>query len=356
MENRSIFIANLGHEFKTPLNAVLGFSQLGMSTESIDTCLEYFQKINLAARDMVCMINKMMDYAQVADPYYLPNYSNFHLHSLFNQLPHIFEHFNQNEGAELSIEIDDDVPGMFVCDPFRLEQAFTELIKNATTYSPGASMQVKISVISISDTEKALQMIFADSGKGIPEILLSDIFKPYHLLENSNQARYSGISLGLPFVYQIFERMKGSVLIENNDLGGLSVSMLLPILENDNFTTLPVYDRNSADNPTSVTPKNKNKSPKTIHSLDHHLWSDCDKSEVINHLYELKEYLDLKKPMHCSNFLEHLKKDYSKNKCLLHFIVLIEPLVKHYQFDDASNLLDNYMSFLGGEEADEIHK
>ncbi len=220
---RKLFLANVSHDLRTPLNGILGFSKLlGQSDKSERDCLfdEYVQYIQTSGKYLLNMINDFLDISRLqADTIHLSP-SVFDLNELLHETVVALDFF----ASEKSIEICFDSPIkelMIEADRMMLSKVFYNLLSNAIKYTPNGK---KVGIRLQQDDGKIVVDVW-DQGIGIDEGDQLKIFEPFHQL---NKIKAPGSGLGLTIAKDIVKLHSGSITLSSTQGKGTSFIVHLP--------------------------------------------------------------------------------------------------------------------------------
>ncbi|MGM0425560.1 MAG: ATP-binding protein, partial [Thermodesulfobacteriota bacterium] len=155
----------------------------------------------------------------------------FNLHDLCESVTSLFRLQAQDKGLQLEYSIDPSLPGEVVGDEKRLQQILFNLVGNSLKYTKQGSISLEATASSPAKGEQDLQLEFKveDTGKGIPEDKLQNLFEPFVQVDGSITRSYQGAGLGLSIVHRLVELMDGSLSIQSQPEQGTSVQVVLPV-------------------------------------------------------------------------------------------------------------------------------
>jgi len=210
---KSIFLANMSHEIRTPLNAIIGFSQL-MNRDPLltDAQKEYNISIIRAGEHLLALINDILELSKVEAGRVVLNPINVDLHSLIDDIQMIFKERAQSKHLQFAFETTDDLPRYVLVDESKLRQIFINIIGNAIKFTEEGGIAVRARVERINEDTSRLIVEIQDSGPGIPENELNNLFK--HFVQTSAGIRKgSGSGLGLVLSRELSILMGGNITV-----------------------------------------------------------------------------------------------------------------------------------------------
>ena len=211
---KSEFLANMSHEIRTPMNAILGFTDVlrrGYGNQNDPT--KYLNTIHSSGKHLLDLINDILDLSKVES-------GKVEIENTPCQPLEIIRDVFQvlsGKAAEKSIKLDFEaatpIPESIVSDPQRLRQILTNLIGNAIKFTSEGGVRVTASLLDSQPTQ--LQVIVRDSGIGISESQLKNIFDPFAQADTSVTRRFGGTGLGLTISKNFAELLSGDISVES---------------------------------------------------------------------------------------------------------------------------------------------
>ena len=217
------FLAQVSHEFRTPLNAILGFGQLlQMGKADPASQSSWVSEIMLAGAHLLELINNILNYSSIDNSLTKINLEILEAAPLIKEAIEPFKSLAEKNEIALSEEIDSDE--LFIkVDPVWFKRSLSNLISNAIKFNrPGGSASVSLK----SQNENVL-IIVADSGKGIPEDKKDKVFEPFFRLEKDANF-IPGVGIGLSAAKKNTEKMGGAISLESELEKGTRVTLSFP--------------------------------------------------------------------------------------------------------------------------------
>lgn len=204
---KSAFLANTSHELRTPMNAIIGLSQLAVAPGVTDEQrLAFMRQIHESSRGLLHMVSEVLDLAKIEAGALDLEDIEFDLHELLTQLHATYIHLAHEKGLSLLWRTPSGAAGHRVRgDPTRLRQVLHNLLSNALKFTEEGS--VRLTVWRISPMRVCIEVM--DTGPGIPEDVQTLIFEPFAQADTSTTRRFGGTGLGLSIVREICQRMDG---------------------------------------------------------------------------------------------------------------------------------------------------
>ena len=202
---KSDFLSSMSHELRTPLNAILGFTQLLMHDKSLtDKQHSHLSEISNAGNLLLELVNQILDLARIEKGHLQLSMEQINIADVFQECRSMISPLAEKNN--ISLDITSETNGYVIADYTRLKQVMLNLLSNAIKYN------VKNSSVSLKALQKEngiVRISVIDSGTGISEDLLQDIFQPFNRLNAAYNIEGTGI--GLSISKQLIEMMNGSI-------------------------------------------------------------------------------------------------------------------------------------------------
>jgi len=206
------FLANTSHELRTPLNGIIGIAE-AMLREKEDN-LNEGQKQNLSivissGRRLANLVNDILDYSKLKHNDIKLNMKPIQLNNIIPMVLEVIRHSSSAKKVEILCDLPDGLPPV-MADENRLIQILFNLMGNAVKFT--ACGYVKVSARTEGE---AVRVCVEDTGEGIPESMLEEVFKSFEQVDTSLTRKYGGTGLGLSIAKQLVEAMEGKIWVES---------------------------------------------------------------------------------------------------------------------------------------------
>jgi len=213
---KSLFLASMSHEFRTPLNGIVGMSTLAIDLATMEEQRSYLDTVIESARTLTRLINDVLDYSKIEASKLTLEHIEFNPSLI---LQNIIDHGilrSQKKGIDLVIKIDEKLPELVVGDPTRVRQVLLNLIDNAIKYTDRGSIQVNVrQVRRRTNGRVTIQFAVKDTGRGIAAERKSLIFEAFAQADSSDTRMYGGTGLGLTICASLLHLMNSKMQLQS---------------------------------------------------------------------------------------------------------------------------------------------
>ncbi|UJJ33218.1 PAS domain S-box protein [Halopseudomonas maritima] len=222
-ESKGAFLANMSHEIRTPMNAIIGFSEVLLNDNLTCSQRKYARTVNQSARSLLGLLNDILDTAKLEKGQVRLERQDFSLRELCQQQINIFS--LEANRKELRLEFSYELPQEhFSGDPTRVRQVLTNLLGNALKFTEHGRV-----VLTVDQYQRQVRLRISDTGIGIDNERLQQIFEPFAQADASMSRRFGGTGLGTTIARQLVELMGGQISVESTLHQGSTFQVLLPL-------------------------------------------------------------------------------------------------------------------------------
>ncbi|MDP2890940.1 MAG: PAS domain S-box protein [Bacteroidota bacterium] len=223
---KSAFLAFMSHEVRTPLNSIIGFSELLTDPDfEEDQKNEFIQHIISSGNNLLSIISDIMDISKMESGEITIRKKHLNAQKYISD---VYEQFYFQAGTyklELQLNLpDDDVETVFIADAERLMQIFNNLIGNAFKFTPEGKIE-----IGYQHKGKMVEFFVKDTGIGIPPEYHDKIFDRFRQVEDEKNRKYGGNGLGLAITKKLVELMGGKIWVDSNEGKGSAFYFTMPV-------------------------------------------------------------------------------------------------------------------------------
>jgi signal transduction histidine kinase/CheY-like chemotaxis protein len=220
LQNKDKVLSNATHELRTPMTAIMGLTHIVLESELPKQQKEYIQKIENSAENMLRIINDILDISKIQAGKLKIEKAEFNINDILEYVLNTISIKAKNNHISILMNIDNDVPSHLVGDSFRLGQVLINLLSNSVKFTKDGEVSLKVKKISNHGDNIKLNFIVSDTGIGMSESQLQNLFQSYHQAEVSTTREYGGTGLGLSISKHLVEMMGGNIKVTSQkDVG-----------------------------------------------------------------------------------------------------------------------------------------
>ncbi|RBQ31144.1 hypothetical protein CRU92_08210 [Arcobacter sp. FW59] len=229
-ESKNQFLANMSHEMRTPMNAVIGLSELMLDTQLDEKQYDLISKINTSSKMLLGIISDILDFSKIETGNFDLQIQAFSLDNILSQLKIIFAQNSTHKNLELYFFNKTGTPKVILGDKLRIIQVLTNFLSNALKFTKNGNITLKIELIEkISNTRAKLKFSVKDTGVGMNNEEIYNLFKPFEQADNSITRKYGGTGLGLTISQRIIESMDSKIELQSKKGEGAEFSFILEV-------------------------------------------------------------------------------------------------------------------------------
>jgi two-component system, sensor histidine kinase and response regulator len=212
---KSEFLANMSHDIRTPLNGVMGMTDLALDTELTPEQRDYLETVKTSSDSLLTVINDILDFSKIEAGKIDLEAVDFNLRDSLESTLKTVALRADEKGLELLCEVAPEVPEVVCGDSTRLRQVVINLVGNAVKFTDAGEIAVRVQTESREANHCVLHFTVADTGVGIPEEKRDLIFAPFSQADTSTTRKYGGTGLGLTISTRLVEMMGGRIWVDS---------------------------------------------------------------------------------------------------------------------------------------------
>jgi len=212
---KSAFLANMGHELRTPMNGVVGMAELLVDSDLSDEQRLYAETIRSSGEALLTIINDVLDFSKIEAERLKLFPEVFDLERCIHEIMMLLQPSAKERGIELLVDYDLFLPTRFRADPGRVRQILTNLIGNAVKFTATGHVLIRVVGLERADGEYDLHLTVEDTGIGIAPENIEHIFGEFNQVDTATNRRFEGTGLGLAITRELVRLMGGTVWVES---------------------------------------------------------------------------------------------------------------------------------------------
>ena len=242
------FLSNMSHEMRTPLNAVIGMTNIARKTDDYNRKEYCLEKINDASSHLLGVINDILDMSKIEANKLEISKANFDFDSMIANVVNVISFRIEEKKQNLFVEIAPGIPKIVYADQQRIAQVITNLLSNAVKFTPKkGNIEFSVELIGETDEKVSIFVKVKDDGIGISEEQKNRLFRSFEQADGGISRKFGGTGLGLAISKSIVELMGGKIGVESEFGNGAAFYFNIDIekvnQEKDGDEGRQAYDR-----------------------------------------------------------------------------------------------------------------
>ena len=228
---KTVFLNNMSHDIRTPMNAIVGFTSLAAShVDNRDLVRDYLGKINISSQHLLSLLNDVLDMSRIESGRMTLEEADVHLPDVIHELRTILQASVTAKRQQLFIETQDVVNEDIVTDRLRLNQVLLNILSNATKFTPSGGT-ISFRVIEAPSDEPGrtrFQFRIRDNGIGMSDAFQKTIFEAFTRERSTTVSGIKGTGLGMAITKRIVDMMGGTISLHSVEGEGTEFTVTIP--------------------------------------------------------------------------------------------------------------------------------
>ena len=225
---KSRFLATMSHEVRTPLNGILGMTQLALANSPNQQLTNYLSTIQRSGDSLLRLLNDVLDFSKIEAGKMTVESIAFDPNEVFIDAVGLLSIPAWQKGIEVAVYVPPNMPRSIIGDPMKLRQIIFNLMGNAIKFTTKGYVELRAELVF--DESPTLRIHVIDTGIGIPEEKQRSIFEAFSQADNSTTRRFGGTGLGLSISTELIRLMNGIIEVTSQANVGSKFTILHPLI------------------------------------------------------------------------------------------------------------------------------
>jgi PAS domain S-box-containing protein len=212
---KSEFLANMSHEIRTPMNGIIGLTRLALDQTLSPKVRDYLENVLRSSDSLLKILNDILDYSKIEAGLLSIEDNVFDLDEMLDMLRNLFSINAEEKSLALAIEVADGVPRLLLGDGLRLQQVLANLLGNAIKFTEQGKITLSVGFRGMEQGKAELSFCVADTGIGMGEDTLANLFRPFTQADATITRRFGGTGLGLAISHKLLALLGSEFKVES---------------------------------------------------------------------------------------------------------------------------------------------
>lgn len=240
-QHKSKYLAMVAHEIRNSINGTIGMSDLLETTELSEQQQEYMDLLKSSNDSLLSLVNNILDYSKIEAGKTIPDEDPFDLVATAEDSVYAVAPRTLGKPVEVILDVAPDIPTYLLGDAEKVRQILLNFLSNAVKFTHEGEILVCLRLLHSSEEDQVcIQITIQDSGVGIPEDKIPQLFQHYYQAHDKDHVHhYGGTGLGLAIAQNLVNLMNGSIEVESKVEEGTKISIILPFKEYAGYDNVP---------------------------------------------------------------------------------------------------------------------
>jgi signal transduction histidine kinase len=213
---KSMFLSNISHELRTPMNGIMGMTEMAMRRVTDSKINEMLGKAMASAERLLLLLNNLIDISNIEAERFTLVREKFKLNTVLENLQEHIGQKSEEKGVHYLLDFAPAITELnLLGDPVRLGQVLATLAENAIKFTADGSVTISVQVLAETSTDIRLRFEVQDTGIGIDADDQRHLFKLFEQVDGSSSRKYGGTGLGLAICKRLIELMGGTISVSS---------------------------------------------------------------------------------------------------------------------------------------------
>lgn len=227
--SKSTFLANVSHEIRTPINVIMGMSEVVLRDHNSKEIEDYIVNIRNSSSTLLNLINDILDFSKIESGKMDIVSDTFDMRAVLTEVVSVYTFRCKQKELDFEYEIDPQLPKELIGDVVRIKQIINNVMSNAVKYTEKGKVMFKLTYKYRSDTDIDLIMAVEDTGIGIKKEDQDKLFEGFVRVDQKKTNSIEGTGLGLNITKQLVELMGGLINFKSEYGKGTVFSVVIPV-------------------------------------------------------------------------------------------------------------------------------
>ncbi|MBR5596542.1 MAG: response regulator [Lachnospiraceae bacterium] len=235
-EAKTEFLSNMSHDIRTPINGIMGMTAIALKEDNPQKTMDCLKKIQGASNHLMSLINDILDMSRIERGKIEITNSNLNIIHIMEECVSIVYGQLEDRNLEVNLNVEEVIHSELFGDDLHFKQIMINILGNAVKFTPDhGKIWVRVKEIEYDSIKSHFQIEVEDTGIGMKEEYLKDIFKPFSQEASTSRTKYQGTGLGMAITKNIVELMGGNIEVESVYHKGSKFTVFLPFMINSRF-------------------------------------------------------------------------------------------------------------------------